>query len=75
MTAVPLWLEVVLRRSLVIVVLLFYTRLLGKKQISQLTYFEYVTGITIGNLAGYATLEDSMHLGHSDARRLPSGKQ
>lgn len=57
----PLWLEVVLRTLLVIVVLLFYTRLLGKKQISQLTYFEYVTGITIGNLAGYATLEDSMH--------------
>nr|WP_310499103.1 DUF421 domain-containing protein [Paenibacillus qinlingensis] len=28
------------------------TRILGKKQISQLTFFEYVIGITLGDLAG-----------------------
>lgn len=36
------------------------TRLNGREQISQLTYFEYVTGITIGSIAGTltTTIED-----------------
>ncbi|RFU64213.1 YetF domain-containing protein [Bacillus sp. V59.32b] len=32
--------------------LLFLTRILGKKQISQLTFFTYITGIALGNIAG-----------------------
>ena len=32
-------------------VLLTLTRFLGKKQLSQLTFFNYVTGITIGSIA------------------------
>ena len=32
-------------------VLLIMTRLLGKKQLSHLTFFNYITGITIGSLA------------------------
>lgn len=41
------------------------TRILGKKQISQLTFFEYVTGIVIGDLAGFMTtdLENNYFLG------------
>ncbi|NMB43059.1 MAG: DUF421 domain-containing protein [Clostridiales bacterium] len=31
-------------------VLLLFTRLLGKKQLSHLTYFNYITGITIGSI-------------------------
>lgn len=31
--------------------LLILTRFLGKKQLSQLTFFNYITGITIGSLA------------------------
>ncbi|WP_407314509.1 hypothetical protein [Desulfosporosinus sp. SB140] len=27
------------------------TRLLGKQQLSQLTFFNYITGITFGNIA------------------------
>lgn len=34
------------------VVLLFLTRLLGKKQLGQLTFFTYITGIAMGNIAG-----------------------
>jgi uncharacterized membrane protein YcaP (DUF421 family) len=34
------------------VVLLALTRFLGKKQIGQLTYFTYITGIAMGNIAG-----------------------
>lgn len=33
-------------------VLLILTRLLGKKQMSQMTFFHYVTGITIGSISG-----------------------
>ncbi len=37
--------------SLVFVSLLVFTRLLGKTQIAQLTFYEYVSGITIGSIA------------------------
>nr|WP_243864788.1 DUF421 domain-containing protein [Paenibacillus castaneae] len=33
------------------------TKLLGKRQISQLSLFEYITGITIGSLTAYISLE------------------
>jgi uncharacterized membrane protein YcaP (DUF421 family) len=33
------------------------TRLIGKRQVVQLSLFEYITGITIGNLAAYISLE------------------
>ena len=45
-------LNIGLRSSLIIVVLLILTRLLGKKQMSQLTYFNYITGVTMGSVAG-----------------------
>ncbi len=56
-----------LNESLVIVVraiisfftLLIFARLLGKEQISQLSYFDYVIGITIGSIASEATVDIS----------------
>ena len=58
----PDWLIVVLRSLLFLVVLFAITKWLGKKQISELSFFEYVTGITIGNIgAEMATgLEESI---------------
>ncbi|GLI09813.1 hypothetical protein YDYSG_58460 [Paenibacillus tyrfis] len=32
-------------------VLLLLTRILGKKQLSQMTFFTYITGIALGNIA------------------------
>ncbi|MGG3940724.1 DUF421 domain-containing protein [Peribacillus psychrosaccharolyticus] len=46
----PDWLNVMFRSLFFLVVLFFITKLLGKKQISQLSFFEYITGITIGNI-------------------------
>lgn len=43
--------EMLLRTTLAFVVLLILARFMGKKQISQLTFFHYVTGITIGSIA------------------------
>ncbi|WP_404830739.1 YetF domain-containing protein [Sporosarcina beigongshangi] len=43
--------ETLLRTTLAFIVLLIMARVMGKKQISQLTFFHYVTGITIGSIA------------------------
>ncbi|MFD6207878.1 DUF421 domain-containing protein [Peribacillus sp. NPDC060253] len=46
----PGWLEIILRSLFFLIVLFVITKVLGKKQLSQLSFFEYVTGITIGNV-------------------------
>ncbi|WP_285768657.1 DUF421 domain-containing protein [Peribacillus sp. SI8-4] len=46
----PNWLEIVMRSLFFLIVLFVITKVLGKKQLSQLSFFEYVTGITIGNV-------------------------
>ena len=43
--------EMILRATASFIVLLILTRLLGRKQLSQLTFFNYITGITIGSIA------------------------
>ncbi|PAE33328.1 DUF421 domain-containing protein [Bacillus sp. 7884-1] len=53
----PIWLNVVLRVILFMTVLFFITKFLGKKQLSQLSFFEYITGITIGGIAAVVILE------------------
>lgn len=50
------WQEVIVRTMLAVIVLFFMTKLLGKRQVSQLSMFEYITGITIGNIAGFISL-------------------
>lgn len=53
-------------QSLAAIIILFgFTRLLGKRQLTQLTFFEYIVGITIGNLAGFISvdLEGNWHYG------------
>lgn len=37
--------------------LLIFARMLGKEQISQLTFFDYIVGITIGSIASEVTLD------------------
>lgn len=51
------WVEIVLRTLLSIVVLFLMTKILGKRQVTQLSFFEYITGISIGNLAAYISLD------------------
>lgn len=46
----PDWIEILLRSLFFLIVLFLITKVLGKKQLSQLSFFEYVTGITIGNV-------------------------
>jgi len=45
------YLQIVVQTIITFFVLLTLTRFLGKKQLSHLTFFNYVTGITIGSIA------------------------
>jgi len=44
--------------SLVFISLLVFTRVLGKTQVGQLTFYEYISGITIGSLAANIAAAD-----------------
>ena len=46
------WVHIFIRSIVFILVLILMTRLLGKKQISEISFFEYISGITIGSIAG-----------------------
>ena len=50
------YLQLILETIATFFVLLLMTRLLGKKQLSHLTFFNYITGITIGSLAANMVL-------------------
>lgn len=58
----PEWIHIIIRSILFLMVLFLTTKMLGKKQISELSFFEYVSGITIGSIAGEVItgLESSM---------------
>lgn len=43
-------------------ILVLFTRIMGRKQISQLTYFDYVVGITIGSIAAMASLDKNINI-------------
>lgn len=48
---------VFIRGTVAYFTLLLYTRLMGKKQMSQLTFFDYIVGITVGSMAATMTVE------------------
>ena len=50
-----LW-DVTIRSILSLVTLFFVTKLIGKKQVSELSLFDYVIGITIGNFSAEMTI-------------------
>ncbi|NOU86083.1 DUF421 domain-containing protein [Paenibacillus sp. LMG 31460] len=56
--------SIVIRSFFALVFLFVLTRILGKKQISQLTFFEYVLGITIGDLAGAISTDVDVEFWH-----------
>lgn len=51
------WVAIIWRSLVAIIALFIFARLLGKRQITQLTFFEYITGITIGSIAAYIAME------------------
>lgn len=51
------WIDVALRSILGVITLFVITKLLGKRQITELSLFEYIIGITVGNLAAHVSLD------------------
>ena len=49
--------NVILRTLLVLVLIFILFKLMGKKQVSQMSMFDYITGITIGSIAADISLD------------------
>lgn len=56
------WTEITYRVVFSFIVLLIMARLMGKEHMSQLTFFDYVTGITIGSLAASVVTDTSLEM-------------
>ncbi len=53
-----IYIKAVLQTLAAFVAILVYARLLGKQQMSQLTFYDYVAGITLGNIAASMALDE-----------------
>lgn len=53
---------IITRSILAFVILLILTRIMGKKQLSHLTFFDYVVGITIGSIAAAISIDTSIKI-------------
>lgn len=61
----PDWLNIVVRSIGALLYMLLLTKILGKRQIKQLTYIEYIVGITIGSIAAFMATEMDGAIHHS----------
>lgn len=53
---------IIIRSIVAFILLLFLTRVMGKKQLSQLTFFDYVVGITIGSIAATMSVDKNIQI-------------
>ena len=53
----PITLVVIIRSFIAFFILLFFVRIIGKQQVAQLTFFDYVLGITIGSIASTLSVQ------------------
>jgi uncharacterized membrane protein YcaP (DUF421 family) len=53
---------IIIRSVVAFTVLLVITRFMGQRQISQMTFFDYVVGITIGSIAGAVSADQNVKL-------------
>lgn len=54
--------DIIIKSAISFFVLLFFTRVLGKKQMNQITYFDYITGITLGSIAASVSVDNHVTL-------------
>ena len=54
--------NVILRTLIVLVLIFILFKLMGKKQVSQMSMFDYITGITIGSIAADISLDIDKNL-------------
>jgi uncharacterized membrane protein YcaP (DUF421 family) len=56
------WIEVIIRSVFLILGVFFIAKLLGKKQLSKLSFFEYILGITVGDIAGTLSMDVELNV-------------
>ncbi|MDC0760073.1 DUF421 domain-containing protein [Brevibacillus sp. AG] len=61
----PDWLNIMLRSIGAVAYLFLLTKIIGKRQIKQLTYIEYIVGISIGSIAAFMATEMDGPIYHS----------
>jgi len=61
----PDWVNITLRSFGAILYLFILTKIIGKRQIRQLTYIEYIVGISIGSIAAFMATEVDGPIYHS----------
>lgn len=61
----PEWINIVIRSVVALVYLFILTKLIGKRQIRQLTYIEYIVGISIGSIAAFMATDMDGPMYHS----------
>jgi uncharacterized membrane protein YcaP (DUF421 family) len=60
----PDFIEFIVRGFIAYFTLFIMARFMGKREIAQLTYFDYIVGITIGSLTANVTLNQSISFWH-----------
>lgn len=58
----PIIVVVIIRSIISFFLLLLFVRLMGKQQVAQLTFFDYVVGITIGSIASTTSVQVNENL-------------
>lgn len=58
----PEYTLVLIRSVLSFLVILLLARILGKKQIAHLTFFDYITGITLGNISAALAIDTTLQV-------------
>ncbi|GEC89031.1 MULTISPECIES: DUF421 domain-containing protein [Brevibacillus] len=61
----PDWINITLRAVGAVAYLFLLTKIIGKRQIKQLTYIEYIVGISIGSIAAFMATEMDGPIYHS----------
>lgn len=62
--------KIMIQAFVALIVLFIFARIGGKKQIAQLTFFEYIVGITIGDIAAFVSTDLEVNLVHGYASLL-----
>lgn len=55
---------IVIRSISLLIVLFFLTKWLGKKQLAQLSIFEYITGIVLGSIVAFLSVDLNSNIGY-----------
>src|SRR5205085_1885081 len=63
-TSMHVYVEILIRTVLAILVLLLIARILGKQTISNMTFLDFVTGITLGAIAANLAFNEELKFTH-----------